>query len=200
MGTCTTTSTNPDKIAYQKRSDARKRAKLTKASGTQNACTKSHKHERQEGGLSTPTRCSKMTIRTTRQRLKPDTRAQAEGTGQENDTSALLVDAIRTTSRDPKARHRMEGRTSWESQKRTRHLINTKRKQANRSIFVGQHVNQLPALQHPVTRVITDDATQCWHHRQTLPRPGKPPSGEKHGTYTPGKPWDHPWKTRGRPP
>jgi hypothetical protein len=51
VGTCTTTSTNPDKIAYQKRSDARKRAKLTqKLQALKNACTKSHKHERQEGG------------------------------------------------------------------------------------------------------------------------------------------------------
>jgi hypothetical protein len=50
-----------------------------KLQALKNACTKSHKHERQEGGLSTPTRCSKMTIRTTRQRLKlGDTRAQAE--------------------------------------------------------------------------------------------------------------------------
>jgi hypothetical protein len=55
----------------------------------------------------------------------------------------------------------MEGRTSWESHKRTRHLINTKRKQANRSIFGGAtRQTSYRALQHPVTRVITDDATQ----------------------------------------
>jgi hypothetical protein len=50
MGTCTTTSTNPDKIAYQKRSDARKRAKLTKKLQALKTHAKSHKHERQEGG------------------------------------------------------------------------------------------------------------------------------------------------------
>jgi hypothetical protein len=38
-----------------------------------------------------------------------DTRAQAEGTGQENDTSALLVDAIRTTKAEIR-KHDTDGR------------------------------------------------------------------------------------------
>jgi hypothetical protein len=94
MGTCTTTSTNPDKIAYQKRSDARKRAKLTKKlQALNNACTKSHKHERQEGGpIDADTlfqdddphqQAAAETLRDTRDR------AEHEGTDQESDPGRL---------------------------------------------------------------------------------------------------------------
>jgi hypothetical protein len=80
-----------------------------------------------------------MTIRTTRQRLE-DTRAQAEGTGQENDTSALLVDAIRDQSRDPKARHRVEGRTSWESHNAHATSSTPNANKPTDPYLVGQHV------------------------------------------------------------
>jgi hypothetical protein len=90
MGTCTTTSTNPDKIAYQKRRCTQTRETHQKLQALKNACTKSHKHERQEGPIDADTlfqdddphhQAAAETLR--------DTRAQAEGTGQENDTSAL---------------------------------------------------------------------------------------------------------------
>jgi hypothetical protein len=84
MSTCTTTSTNPDKIAYQKRSDARKRAKLTKKLQALKTHAKSHKHERQEGGPIDADTLFQDDDPHTRQRLElRDTRAQAEGTGQE---------------------------------------------------------------------------------------------------------------------
>jgi hypothetical protein len=95
----------------------------------------------------------------------------------------------------------VEGRTSWESHK-THTLINTKRKQANRSIFGGATRQTSYRALHPVTRVITDDATQMLgiidkHYRDL----GKPPSGEKHGTYTPKEaPGTTHGKTTGRRP
>jgi hypothetical protein len=118
-----------------------------KASGTKTHA-QSHTNTRGGAGLSTPTRCSKMTIRTTRQRGNADTRAQA-GTGQENDTSALLVDAIRDQSRDPKARHRMEGR-SWESHK-THTPPHQHQTQTSQPIHIwwGNTSNQLPGAPAP---------------------------------------------------
>jgi hypothetical protein len=55
MGTCTTTSTNPDKIAYQKRSDARKRAKLTKSFRHSKTHAQSHTNTRGKSGLDADT-------------------------------------------------------------------------------------------------------------------------------------------------
>jgi hypothetical protein len=109
MGTCTTTSTNPDKIAYQKRSDARKRAKLTQSFRHSNACTKSHKHERQEGGPIDDTlfqdddphhQAAAETLETRVPRQKAQVRRMT-----------LVPVNPHDQSRDPKARHRMEGRT-----------------------------------------------------------------------------------------
>ncbi len=115
MGTCTTTSTNPDKIAYQKSSDARKRAKLTKKlQALKNACTKSHKHERQEGGpidADTLFQDDDPHHQAAAETLR-DTRAQAECTGPENDTSALLVDALRTTKADIRTHD-----TAWKAER-----------------------------------------------------------------------------------
>jgi hypothetical protein len=130
-----------------------------------------------------------MTIRTTRQaETLRDTRAQAEGTGQENDTSALLVDATARPKPRSEARHRVEGRTSWESHKTHTPPHQHQTQQANRSIF-GTRQTSYRALQHPVTRVITDDATQMLgiidkHYRDL----GKPPSGEHTARTRRGKP------------
>jgi hypothetical protein len=170
----------------------RKRAKLTKSFRHSKRMHKVTQTREARAGLSTPTRCSKMTIRTTRQLAELCGHAcPGAGTGQENDTSALPY-AIRTKNRDPK-RHRVEGRTSWESHKTHTppHQHQTQTKPTD-PYLVGQHV-KYRALQHG-DRVI-DDATQMLgiidkHYRDL----GKP-SGEKHGTYTPsGSPGDYPWE------
>jgi hypothetical protein len=62
-----------------------------KLQALKNACTKSHKHERQEGGpidADTLFQDDDPHHQAAAETLR-DTRAQAEGTGQENDTSAL---------------------------------------------------------------------------------------------------------------
>jgi hypothetical protein len=158
MGTCTTTSTNPDKIAYQKRSDARKRAKLTQSFRHSNACTKSHKHERQEGGPIDDT-------------LFQDDDPHHQAAAETLETRVPRQKAqVRRMTLVPRQSARPKPRSESTTQngrpnegkaiKRTRHLINTKRKQANRSIGGATRQTSYRALQHPVTRVITDDATQ----------------------------------------
>jgi hypothetical protein len=83
----------------------------------------------------------------------------------------------------------MEGRTSWESHK-THTPPHQHQTQTSQPIHIwwGNTSTNYRALQHPVTRVITDDATQMLgiidkHYRD----PGKPPSGEENGTYTPSE-------------
>jgi hypothetical protein len=82
--------------------------------------------------------------------------------------------------------------TEWKAEragkaiKRTRHLINTKRK--SQPIHIWYTSNQLPGAPAPSDpRHHRRRNANAGHHRQTLPRPRQAALRRAHGTYTPSE-------------
>ena len=189
LETCETKLTNPSRTHYRKRKDSKQRSKMSKALKSIRLL---HKETHQTGITN---RDAVADLITTSPEITPEIRQwwdEAVTTDANSGLSGqqLLLHIMKQTRAEIQ---KMDGEHNKEAYTtaiaKTRHLIDSKPKMANRQIFrSAQPSSTYPALKNPETGLITDDPKDMSkiaekHFSEVL----KAPTGSKHGKYHPMK-------------